>query len=301
MAKKLLFEIFCLMIFVGIAIGLIEWRYISYITPVDQLMQHFEKKTPTADYLFLGNSHILPIVSMLDSSAEKLRYASFAYGGMDLFWSAVLLEKRIHELPKLQIVILGLDEEMMGYNQTYFKQEYANRAFYRYTDTIYDPSTSEIILAKSNFFRANRNPAFIFTGKSDVELKDMLKAAAPTITAANCKQRAQEISVFRFYDGLIEENTKLLSIIIEECAKANKKLLIVTLPKTACYLSYRNKEAVALGHHIIDSLVKQHSARWVDFSIQQQPDSFFRDADHLNYAGSAFMWEKIKNELIIDY
>ena len=122
--RLLFLEIAALLSFSILVIFFLEWKYKSYETQADILMKEYQRKKTDAEILWLGNSHTIPLVAEMDSLGIHTPCVSFAYGGMDLFWSAVLYEKYRKEIPHLKTLCIGVDEELLGYNQTKFKLEY---------------------------------------------------------------------------------------------------------------------------------------------------------------------------------
>lgn len=296
MAKRLLLEILILLLAVSAALFLIEKKYEGFETPVDHMMHRFDKHAKNADVLLLGNSHMLPMANYLDTCIEKDRYVSMAFGGMDIFWSTALVKKKIDDIPQLKTVIFSIDEEMLGYNQSFFRQDQVNRSFYRYTDTLYKPTASDKILARSNFFRANRNTSFLFTGKNDVEMRELLQVV-PLQSMSACRSRAQEYSVYRFNASLIDENVQLLSELIDVIKIAGKKIVFVTMPKNDCFLTFRSGENAKKGESKLDSLSKAKQVQWINYSKEHFSDTLFRDVDHLNYEGAKMIWTRLEKEV----
>lgn len=296
MAKKLFREIL-LLLFAAIAMfALLEYRYRNFQTPVDHMMQRFRQRAPEAEILLMGNSHILPLINYLDSTTHSYHTASIALGGLDLFWSAVLIKKTLNQMPKLKTVILSVDPESMGYNQSFFRQEYVNRSFYRYTDTLYKPTSSDLLLARSNFFRSNRNTGFLFTGQQSKPSKELLPEMKQ-ITEQSCMHRAIEHSIFRFNKELIPENKQLLEELVRECKRNNIRILLVTFPKAKCFYKYRDPENTMKGIAALNSVVRSEETELLDFTLKIYPDLLFRDADHLNAKGTKLIWADIEKRL----
>jgi hypothetical protein len=287
--RRFLTELFILLAAFILIVVLVEWRYSFYVTDADILIEKFESRKPKAEYLFFGNSHTIPIVK-----ADTLNHAnaSLASGGMDLFWITVLAKNYIKQAKNVTTIFAGIDEELLGYNQAWYRQEYISRSLYRYTDTLYQATSSEKWMAKSNFFRANRDLRFLFGTRNYSLLDKNLQETQVNLSA--CRSRAIEHSVLRFSKNLISENTRLLTEFIAICKKSNKKLVIFIPPKTPCYFEMRNKRNIASSRHVIDSLVTAEKIMLVDFTID--PDftvADFGDPDHLNKTGGAKALEKL--------
>ncbi len=286
--RKLGWEIAGLLGFVLSILGLLEWKYKNYSTDVDDLIRKFEYKKSTAQVLWLGNSHTLPIIESIDQQDKTSQVASLAHGGIDLFLTHELVQKYLNELPQLKLILLGIDEDMLGYNQSVFRVEYGSRAFYRYTDTIYKNSRIERILAKSNFFRSNRDLSYLFSSKtSNASYLASLDTSIFRSIGSPCQQRAHEHSAIRFSRKLLHENTLLLQKIIAQAREKNRTLILFIPPKSNCYLEYRNQENIAEARAILDSLVLAEGVDLFEMNrAMVYPDSLFRDPDHLNLKGA---------------
>lgn len=297
MVKKLFAEIIFLVAAVALVIFMLEMRYRGFETPVDKMMKQFDKQKSKAVILLLGNSHMLPLVKYLDTSTSKTHFASLAFGGIDVFWTSILTERNLWQLPNVKTVVFSIDEEMMGYNQAFFHQDQINRSFYRYVDTLYKPTTLDKILAKSNFFRANRNISYLFTGTNDSDMKDWLPDI-PVKSPSACISRAREYSIHRFDSSLLEENSKLLSELTIELKRAGKKIVFITMPKADCFLNFRSKENVNKGAYCLDTICKNNQVEWINFCVSSYPDSTFRDFDHLNYFGAKMIWDNLERMIL---
>ncbi len=293
--KKLFLEIILLACFLAFVVIFLEWKYSTYKTGADNLIRQFEERKAKAEILWIGNSHTLPFVRNTAGSPDSLRYASLAYGGTDLFRYRSLLFNFMHEIPGLKMIIAGIDEDLIGYNQHVFHVEYGDRAFYKYTGEIYSDSRLDKLLASSNFFRANRDPAYLFGRNSNQEEE---RPAPFILSEESCRQRAAEHSEIRFDLRLIPENTGYLREIASISDTSDIKMVWFIPPKTGCYLKYRNGENAGRGMKIIKEISKEKNILLIDMNEEKiYADSLFSDSDHLNEEGARQCFEDLMNVL----
>jgi RNase H-fold protein (predicted Holliday junction resolvase) len=91
------------------------------------------------------------------------------------------------------------------------------------------------------------------------------------------------------YDLSVQE--KYLSKIINLCKEKSIKLYCVATPVNNKYRikipqNYTNKYNATIQKYLDD-------ATWINFSNEILPDSFFADADHLNYIGTKYITRKV--------
>ncbi|MCX6290324.1 MAG: hypothetical protein NT126_01010 [Bacteroidetes bacterium] len=292
---KLFTEIFLLLMAGLVVFLLLEKKYASCETNADLLMAKFNRTCSTSNMLLLGNSHTLPLeVTMKTSSGKEI--CSFTARGMDLFWSCVLLKKYIHKIPNLELILVGVDDELLGFNQAWFYQEYVNRSLYRYTDTLYHDNLMNRFLASSNFFRSNRDLTFLWRGEASHSEKETVLPLESTggLSLENCLGRAKELSEYRFTKKLLPENIGILQSMIDLAAQHGKKIIFFTTPKSACFIEKRNHENADLAHSAMDSLFRANRIFYVDFSRTKNfRDDFFADADHLNQTGAKILLKEL--------
>ncbi|REJ82841.1 MAG: hypothetical protein DWQ44_01620 [Bacteroidetes bacterium] len=284
----LFLEVAGIILFMVLVIRLLEFRYSDYKTGVDRQMEVFNSKKNEARFLFVGNSHTLPLVSVGDSSVHAPFIASLTFGGTDLFWMNVLMAKFVNEMPALQTIYLGLDEELLGYNQNVFRVEYSNRAFFRYTDTLYNDTWFNRLLASSNFYRANRDLKWLFS-KDNLSGNQPISTQFRPVSKEECTKRAKEHSEIRFSAALIEENIRHLKNIISTAKSSGTEIVIFIPPKRKCYLENRNPSNIRLASDSILSFVSREKTHMINFNKDYLfADSLFSDPDHLSEAGAKY-------------
>lgn len=294
--RLLFLEIAALLSFSILVIFFLEWKYKSYETQADILMKEYQRKKTDAEILWLGNSHTIPLVAEMDSLGIHTPCVSFAYGGMDLFWSAVLYEKYRNEIPHLKTLCIGVDEELLGYNQTKFKLEYINRSLYKYTDTLDDDSPVNRLLAGSNFFRTNRDISYLFNLRNQPsDLKPMLHGFfRQGDQIQQCKERAKENTFSRFSGDLIQDNISLLKQILQTARIHGDNVILFTTPKSPCYNSFRNTRAIESSRIAMRKFVEEEHTFYLNGNdLFRFPDSLFRDADHLNMHGAKIFLDSL--------
>lgn len=303
---KLYLEILILLGITAILFLSVDRYYAGCETGADQLMKEFRKSEHSAVRLFIGNSHTLAL-SLAADRLEPGSSVSFAFGGMDLFNSYALVRKYLDSVPCLRYVYIGIDEEWLGYNQTESKTEYVNRSLYRYTDTLYNHSLSNRLLASSNFFRSNRNLDFLFApGRSKVNLQKMVNGIwYPPDDTIECRQRAIEHSSLRFNPSLVSENLHLLKSICEIVRARGIRLCLFYSPKRSCYMKYRDKKLMNPVEVRLETFILENQIPYIrNVDVAAVPDILFSDPDHLTPEGAAWFLgklipgnEKVKTEL----
>ncbi|MFH2094171.1 MAG: hypothetical protein ABIJ16_00620 [Bacteroidota bacterium] len=295
--RKLLIEISALLIVFSGFVALLEYHYNNYKTPVDFIIDKFDRKKDISSTIIIGNSHaeMLGPVKLLPDSFSTV---NISMGGQDLYHILLLLEKCIPEAENLKLVVLGLDYELAGYNLAKEKQEWKDRFYYPWNRNIYDRSFGNIIMAKSNFMRSNRDLSFIFKPQKT----DASELLIPPVSDGNddyyCKKRAQEHSVYKFNRDLAEENMSYLKRISELCRKNKITLLLINTPKTDCYTHYFNKEVAGFSSGLYKKFSQENKVLFLDlFSDSCYTESDFIDFDHLNEQGVGKIASGIKEVL----
>lgn len=270
----------------------LHYLFRDYSTKTDLLFEKFNQDTQAASVLFLGNSHVVPL-SEYHHRIRINKTASLAYGSSDLFLSMTILKKYITRLPKVTTVIIGVDPEMIGYNESKSGQQYIFRTFYKYTDTLYYDNLLNRFLATNCFFRTNRDIGYLFSGE-DGRKKKVAKQNNESFSQTECRNRAQECSVLLFNKNNIPENLSFLQEIIKLCKINNKDLIVFNSPKRACYKSFRSKENYDYGKRSIEKLLISNEMNYLDADADSTfNDVDFRDPDHLNDAGCHKLLERL--------
>lgn len=298
---RLWLELAGLLLFLAVCIQLLELKYSGYVTGADILMNHFRKHKEGASILFAGNSHTIPLTAAMDSLQQGNGGASLVFGGMDLFWTGVLVSKYMDSVPNLKTVFIGVEEELLGYNQTRFKLEYVNRSLYRYTDTLFEDTPFNRLMARSNFFRSNRDISYLVDQRNQpTDLAPMLHGIfQPGDAYSRCVRRAYENSVVRFNAGFIAENLGFLGALINRVRERGKEVILVTTPKSDCYLRERNAYTMELAASALRKFVNEKQVFYYNGNTRTNfPDSFFNDSDHLNLKGAAVFLDTLNKVLL---
>ncbi|MEI6311432.1 MAG: hypothetical protein WCP57_04135 [Bacteroidota bacterium] len=293
MKKTALLTSLFLALFAGI-IYLLEIKYKTYVTPVDVLFTDIDNEIGSVNKIYIGGSHTGTFHTYSNDSTDIIR--NFSFQGLDLFKQYAILKKYIPLAPHLKKVYIGLDYEMLGQNQALSGEEYLDRQFYKYIDTLYKNNITNILMAKSNFYRSNRDLAFLVQQNNSTEgLKKNKKkedlnfipvTTGKKLNLKDCKKRALEHSVIKFKRSLSPENLAYLDAIIKLCAKNNIELIIFNPPKSDCFCDNVDPKNSLWAKTQIDSLLNTNNLKYYDFwrdtSFQ---DSDFEDYDHLNVLG----------------
>lgn len=279
------------LLIVGGMAAVLEWRYKNYVTVPDILYYKLEEDGSKYTHLYIGNSHIGAFHAYNPDSNAKVRNLSLQ--GQDLFKEWVALKKWLPKMPNVKTVVLGLDYEIIGQNQTLSGEEFLDRQFFRYTDTLYRYSFSNVMMAKSSFFRSNRDIKYLFSNgdnmgdPSKMDLNFIPVESRKKVTDAECRKRALEHSLIKFKKAVIPENEVYLERIISLCKERNVKLLVINTPKSECYKGYLYRENSNYAKQQIDSVLSANGIHYYDFDGDPMfaPDDY-ADYDHITYDAS---------------
>ena len=218
---------------------------------------------------------------------------------------------------------MGLDYDLVGYNQVKNGDEHYDREYYPYTGEMYNDNLTNRLMSKSSFFRANRDMSYLFfgpkkkkpvnfipitssspaTATDTVTKVDAPAAASPQAQAPAphkkldpfmCRKRAEEHTLLKYKEKYIPENLNYLKTIVDVCQKHNVELIFFNPPKTECYKGSSNKKNVANAKHIIDSFVTANKLVYLD--VYNDPafnDDLFVVFDHLNPQGTVILGDKL--------
>lgn len=285
--KKLYIEIATVVVLFFLVISLLECLYKDYTNDFDQRFKLFEEKKADVDYIYIGNSHMGALEFNADSGKTAF---NFSFGGQDLFHMMILLKKIIPESPKLKKVILGCDYDLLGYNYKIANQIWKDRQYYPYTGVLYDNSFSNVLMARSNFFRANRELKYLFksTGRQQGGRNEIrfIPMAMGELSIDDCEQRAFEHSFVKYDGKLVTENIAYLKEIANWCNEYKVELLIINPPKRKCYWDAYNQEIVEPNAILLRQLSQEYGFGYLDFYMHKEfTNGDFVDYDHLNNNG----------------
>jgi hypothetical protein len=105
-----------------------------------------DERAPSFTHIYIGNSHTGGFHAYHPDSSAKI--CNLSMQGQDLFKEYAVLKKWLPKMVNVHDVLLGLDYEVLGQNQALNGEEYLDRQFYRYTDTMYRYSFSNVIMAR---------------------------------------------------------------------------------------------------------------------------------------------------------
>lgn len=285
--KKLLLELGGLSAVLLICLLFLENRYKNYLTPVDFLFQRiYDAEAQKPKCLMLGNSHYMQLY------AGRKGYLNLGIGGQDIYHQNLLLRKALEKLgDSVKTVIFGVDLEVMGFQLAKAGEAYIDRQYYIQTPDIYDQSPSSILMAKSKFFRSNRDFAYLFASSSQGGNAQAGKAKAaanalPLLAASPdlCRKRALEASLIKFDKKFVKENSETLAAMLALCKQRNIKAYVVVSPKRQCYYESVVAANVQLGLEAINKTVPAEILLNLNGS-KAFGDSDFVDADHLSRQG----------------
>ena len=276
----------------------LEFLFRDYKTTADYLFRRFNKRTTTVETIYIGNSHIGAFSSVLPDSMHSM--VNMSIGGQDIFRMWAVLNKIVPQSPNLKVVYMGLDYDLIGYNQSKSGQEYIDRQYYKYTGQLYNNTPTNRAMSSSSFFRSNRDLAYIFAKKvkdtGDEEVANFIPLTSSKANPEECKKRAEEHTLLKFKNANMAENLAYLAQIVAICHLHNVQLVFINPPKTECYRQYSNPQVLTVAKHTIDSFITVQHATYHDFySDTAFHDTMFADFDHLNYTGVSLLISKLHN------
>ncbi len=299
-----------------VTMALLEYLYRNYSTSAARLFNPYFEKAQTVETIHIGNSHIGVFNGIFPHEVKEI--GNLSLGGQDIFRMYTAIKTVIPKSPVLKKIYLGLDYDLIGYNQTKSGQEYIDREYYEFTGELYNNTMTNRLMSQSNFFRSNRDIAYLFKRNKEEkkELNFIPVASAPlaatvdtstptasttatplphkTIDPFLCRKRAEEHSLLKFKQKNIPENLEYLDRIVQLCKQHHIELVFFDPPKTECYKSSCSKENVALAKHTIDSFATANKVPYLDFYTDTTfNDDMFVDYDHLNVVGVKILSNKL--------
>jgi hypothetical protein len=286
---------------------LLDFAFKNYQTEADRIFNTYNSKASKVNTLIIGNSHIGVCNYALPPQSNLT--GNMCLGNIDIYRIYTLLKTITPYSPQLKKIYLGLDYEMLGYNQTQCGQKYMDYACFKYTGTLYNNSLTNRLMAHSNFFRANRDIAYFIKGQKTKEQLNYIPVettlSANTTSKKNskyqvpdltqCRKRAIDATTLKYSEQYIPENKQYLLQIIKLCKQKHIQLFIINTPKTSCYRTFADTKNLSESGRQIDSLCVNYHIPLLNFySDTSFPDSLFTDADHLNYYGANLLMKKIQ-------
>jgi hypothetical protein len=282
---------------ISVVILTLEYKYRSYKSPVDTVFGELGINNKDIDYIYIGSSH-MGIVGEYNPDSNAI-VKNFAFQGLDLFKQYTILKKWLPKMEKLKGVLLCLDYELIGQNQTLSGEPHLDRQFYKYTDTLYANSFTNRLLSKSIFFSANRDLNYIFNQQKNIPTKKDFSEFIPVESRSNinetdCRKRAKELSQIKFKKEVVNENTAYLKLIITLCQNNNIQLYLFNPPKRECYRANVNEANVLIAKDAVYTLLNEMNVKYYDFYNDKDFDDYnFADYDHLNQNGAIKLIDKI--------
>lgn len=259
---------------------------------------HSIEQDDSSQVLILGNSHSMALKRPIINDMPSF---NFGVGGQDIYHMLVIAEHVLNEQKNKNIkyIIVGLDYHLMGYNFQTANTEWMDRLYYPDTKKTADNTLGGRLMAKSNFFRGNRNfqeafKSFRFSNSAGPS-QDQIKKAERMNEAfadknSSCKNRALEHSVYKFDRSLIDENLVYLESLSQLCEKHGVQLIFINYPKKDCYYDFYSDGVVSLVAPKIIDFCKKHNITFLDYWRSEQfTDDMYVDNDHFNEDGANTM------------
>lgn len=300
---------------------LLEFAYRKATNTANYLFDTYYGKVNTINRLYIGNSHVGVFREIYQDGVPEI--GNMSIGGQDIFRMYTVIKTVVPKSPNLKKIYMGLDYDLVGYNQVKNGDEHYDREYYPYTGEMYNDNLTNRLMSKSSFFRANRDMSYLFFGPKKKKPVNFIPITASpiatttdTVTKADtpgapspmaqapaphkkldpfmCRKRAEEHTLLKYKEKYIAENLNYLKTIVDVCQKHNVELIFFNPPKTECYKSSSNQKNVASAKHIIDSFVTANKLVYLDFYNDPAfNDDLFVDFDHLNPQGTVILGDKL--------
>lgn len=290
-------------VFEGIAVvlfllGLVlvfEILYSNTKTRIDELYSVIHDSSDSVEVAIIGNSHAGAIGTPSLLGIKESKVGNYSVGGQDLFHASLVINEVVGTKKNLKYLILFVDYDLMGYSLISTNQRYTDREYYNYADTMQDMSLANRIMAKSNFFRNNRDLSilrnvFSLSKKKETYVdrrNDYIPIATKNDQLDLCEKRAKEMTCVKFNLDLIDENAILLKQICREVLDNSISLLVIVPPKRTCFYVYAHKGNTSKGKDMLYKTVLQYpNVKFIDlYNSSEFTDEDFIDPDHLNIKG----------------
>ncbi len=279
----------------GAIIFFLERKYQNYQNTYDFIFKNVDKNKNLYTDVYIGNSHTEALKEY--TNKENCNILNIATPGQDLFKTYTILKKWMPILKNVKYIYIGIDYEMLGQNLSLSGLAYEDRQLFKYTDTLYLNGIENLLMAKSSFFRSNRDIKFLFFKQDTNSLKNFTPPVFK-LNDVDCKKRALEHSQIRFKKTLINENLDFLNRIIKDAEINNKKLIFFNPPKSACFVENALVENVTFAKNKLDSLFKKNNLVYYDYNNDTSfLDTDFLDYDHVNELGKIKLIKKINSQV----
>lgn len=294
--KNFLRNIIILVLGFGAIVAFMEYLFKDNFNFIHDKFQS-ANEDDSSKILLLGNSHMMALRTPIINNMSAF---NFGVGGQDIYHMLLITEKVLEgRQKKFEYIILGLDYDLLGYNFQIANTAWMDRLYYPDTKKTADNTLGGRLMAKSNFFRGNRNfqeafKSFRFSNSAGPS-QDQIKKAERTNEAfadknSSCKSRALEHSVHKFDRSLIDENLVYLESLSQLCEKHGVQLIFINYPKKDCYYDFYSDGVVSLVAPKIIDFCKKHDITFLDYWRSEQfTDDMYVDNDHFNEYGANTM------------
>lgn len=289
--RKFIYSISIISFCFILIVACLEFLFKNTPNYIEDIFEKLESND-SIQVLLLGNSHVQALGEPMINGSKSF---NFGVGGQDIYHMHMILEHVLLKMKKknLKHVIIGLDYDLLGYNYRLSNSMWLDRLYYPITGKLSDNSFGALLMAKSNFFRANRNfSKLTFLNLISNSKKEFLNF----LNHSPCDKRATEHSETKFDEKLLPQNKKLLESIYFLCRNHKVELTLINLPKSNCYYEFYNKDVITTTQAELKEFTKTKDLNYYDFWRSNKfNDAMFIDNDHLNIDGSKKVIEIIEN------
>ena len=301
--KKFLYRIF--LFFIPVIIFIIGCEIFvrnmpsEYRQKRDQLITNAD----SIEVLVLGSSHAM---DGADPRQFTLYTHNLAFGSQSIHFDRKLVEKYLHDLPKLKYVLIALD-----YNSLYFDHDEERDFFYKY---YYDISYKNRKFYKETFLQS----VFVYTpgltlsmiinslkgDKRDELIKGWINNSVRNDKVVSSVERNEiraksfnsTVRTWEGGDSVVNDLEELINLLLSK----NITPILITYPVYSLMNNFLDVSTLERNRNVGNELSQRYQIPYLNYN---DDDSFtieyFFNCDHLNKEGAAKLSKKI-NEVIMN-
>jgi len=282
--KKFLRNIAIIILSIFLVVFALEFIFKNHYNFIEQKFNNFYNMQDSIEVIFIGNSHMQ---SLSNFEVNNHKSYNFSVGGQDIFHIYAIVKTITQTTSNIKFVVMGIDYDLLGYDYKIGNMMWQDRLYYRNTQMLYDSSFTSVLMAKSNFFLANRNFKNIIKN-NNIHKTKVNNIEMPFIDLKSpCDKRALEHSYCKYNKSLINKNLDLLQKTNDLLDAKNIELILINLPKKQCYYEYYVEDVSITGKELLGKFSIENNVAFIDlWEDKTFNDNDFIDNDHLNPAGA---------------
>lgn len=241
--------------------------------------------------LLLGNSHMENSfnVHLMGDSAYCL-----AQSGRAVYYDAYLLERYLPSMVNLKTVIMPLSHEgIAGDKRPYKLAHYDYAINYYKVFGLRPPHFPYNVVATSAWLSGTISPYYFAQRASADSLgydrEDDVFSGLPDEFCQKFKPPSSEgIACYEHY----------LSEIARQCDERGIRLIVLTTPRTDCYLALYPPDMQGRIHEMVARVQRRYAFEYRDYSYDEEfrNDSLYCNSNHLNHRGGSLLAERVRRD-----